>query len=182
MFDFNSTLDDVSNAAAELTNDIITSNMDIRCCFYGKYKLLLDITPVSNTDYYKINNIADSNVKIKSSYIIPRDKFTNILITDFSSIDFIYHRYDTFKERALKYKLLIDKTNNVENNSNFISIRSNSIFEIAFLGGYDKGNTISEDAIFIKFNNNITFEDIKDIYDTNFYKELDNVLKNNTRL
>lgn len=105
--------------------------------------------------------------------------FTNILITDFSSIDFIYHRYDTFEERALKYKLLIDKTNNVENNSNFISIRSNSIFEIAFLGGYDKGNTISEDAIFIKFNNNITFEDIKDIYDTNFYKELDNVLKNN---
>ena len=71
--------------------------------------MILDITPVPNTDYYKINNIADSNVKIKGSYIIPRDMFTNILITDFSSIDFIYHRYDTFEERALKYKLLIDK-------------------------------------------------------------------------
>lgn len=182
MYDFNNILNDIQVEQNTTTNNIVMSNIDIRCLFYGKYKMILDITSVLNTDYYKINNIADSNVKIKSSYIIPRDKFTNILITDFSSIDFIYHRYDTFKERALKYKLLIDKTNNVENNSNFISIRSNSIFEIAFLGGYDKGNTISEDAIFIKFNNNITFEDIKDIYDTNFYKELDNVLKNNTRL
>lgn len=180
MFDFNSTLDDVSNAAAELTNDIITSNMDIRCCFYGKYKMILDITPVSNTDYYKINNIADSNVKIKGSYIIPRDKFTNILITDFISIDFLHHIYDTFRELTLKYyKVLIDNTNKIMDNQNFISVRSNTIFEIVFLGGYDKGNAISEDAIFIKINDNITFEDIKDIYDTNFYKVLNNVLKNN---
>lgn len=57
MFDFNSTLEDVSNAPAELTNDIITSNMDIRCCFYGKYKLLLDMLPVGNRGFYKINNI-----------------------------------------------------------------------------------------------------------------------------
>lgn len=53
-------------------------------------------------------------------------------------------------------------------NHNFISVRNNNIFETVFLGMYDKGNAISEDAIFIKINDNITFEDIKDIYDTNF--------------
>jgi hypothetical protein len=180
MYDFNNILNDIQVEQNATTNNIVMSNIDIRCLFYGKYKLLLDITPVPNTNYYKINNIADSNVKIKSSYIIPRDKFTNILITDFISIDFLHHIYDTFRERTLKYyKVLIDNTNKIVDNQNFISVRSNTIFEIAFLGGYDKGNTISEDAIFIKFNDNITFEDIKDVYDTNFYKELDNVLKNN---
>lgn len=180
MYDFNNILNDIQVEQNATTNNIVMSNIDIRCLFYGKYKLLLDITPVPNTNYYKINNIADSNVKIKSSYIIPRDKFTNILITDFISIDFLHHIYDTFRERTLKYyKVLIDNTNKIMDNQNFISVRSNTIFEIAFLGGYDKGNTISEDAIFIKFNDNITFEDIKDVYDTNFYKELDNVLKNN---
>ena len=180
MYDFNNILNDIQVEQNATTNNIVMSNIDIRCLFYGKYKLLLDITPVPNTNYYKINNIADSNVKIKSSYIIPRDKFTNILITDFISIDFLHHIYDTFRERTLKYyKVLIDNTNKIVDNQNFISVLSNTIFEIAFLGGYDKGNTISEDAIFIKFNDNITFEDIKDVYDTNFYKELDNVLKNN---
>lgn len=179
MFDFNSTIDDIQSNITEITDDIVIPNIDIRCLFYGKYKMILDIAPVPNTDYYKINNIADSNVKIKGSYIIPRDKFTNILITDFNSIDFIHHIYDTFEERALKYKVLINNTNKIVDNHNFISVRSNTIFEIVFLGGYDKGNTISEDAIFIKINDNITFEDIKDIYDTNFYKVLDNVLKNN---
>lgn len=179
MYDFNNILNDIQVEQNTTTNNIVMSNIDIRCLFYGKYKMILDITPVSNTNYYKINNIADSNVKIKGSYIINRDKFTNILITDFSSIDFIYHRYNNFKERITKYKILIDNTNKIEDNSNFISVRRNHIFEITFLGGYDKGNTISEDAIFIKFNNNITFEDIKDVYDTNFYKEFDNVLKNN---
>lgn len=179
MFDFNSTLEDVSNAPDECINDIIISNIDIRCLFYGKYKMILDITPVSNTDYYKINNIADSNVKIKSSYIITRDNFTSILITDFINIDFVHHIYDTFEERTLKYKVLIDNTNKIVENQNFISVSSNTIFEVVFLGGYDKGNTISEDAIFIKINDSITFEDIKDIYDTNFYKVLDNVSKNN---
>lgn len=180
MYDFNNILNDIQVEQNATTNNIVMSNINIRCLFYGKYKLLLDITPVPNTNYYKINNIADSNVKIKSSYIIPRDKFTNILITDFISIDFLHHIYDTFRERTLKYyKVLIDNTNKIVDNQNFISVRSNTIFEIAFLGGYDKGNTISEDAIFIKLNDNITFEDIKDVYDTNFYKELDNVLKNN---
>lgn len=180
MYDFNNILNDIQVEQNATTNNIVMSNIDIRCLFYGKYKLLLDITPVPNTNYYKINNIADSNVKIKSSYIIPLDKFTNILITDFISIDFLHHIYDTFRERTLKYyKVLIDNTNKIVDNQNFISVRSNTIFEIAFLSGYDKGNTISENAIFIKINDNITFEDIKDIYDTNFFRELDNILKNN---
>ena len=180
MYDFNNILNDIQVEQNTTTNNIVMSNIDIRCLFYGKYKMILDITPVPNTDYYKINNIADSNVKIKGSYIIPQDKFTNILITDFISIDFLHHIYDTFRERTLKYyKVLIDNTNKIVDNQNFISVRSNTIFEIAFLGGYDKGNTISENAIFIKINDNITFEDIKDIYDTNFFRELDNILKNN---
>lgn len=172
MYDFNNILNDIQVEQNATTNNIVMSNIDIRCLFYGKYKLLLDITPVPNTNYYKINNIADSNVKIKSSYIIPRDKFTNILITDFISIDFLHHIYDTFRERTLKYyKVLIDNTNKIVDNQNFISVRSNTIFEIVFLGGYDKGNAISEDTIFIKINDNITFEDIKDIYDTIFFLE-----------
>lgn len=57
MFDFNSILEDISNAPDECINDIITFNIDIRCCFYGKYKLLLDMLPVGNTGFYKINNI-----------------------------------------------------------------------------------------------------------------------------
>lgn len=179
MYDFNNILNDIQVEQNTTTNNIVMSNIDIRCLFYGKYKMILDITPVSNTDYYKINNIADSNVKIKGSYIIPRDKFTNILITDFISIDFVHHIYDTFEECTLKYKVLINNTNKIVDNQNFISVCSNNIFEIVFLGGYDKGNAISEDAIFIKINDNITFDDIKDIYDTDFYRKLDNVLKNN---
>ena len=179
MYDFNNILNDIQVEQNTTTNNIVMSNIDIRCLFYGKYKMILDITPVLNTDYYKINNIADSNVKIKGSYIIPRDKFTNILITDFISLDFIHHMYDTFEECTLKYKVLINNTNKIVDNQNFISVCSNNIFEIVFLGGYDKGNNMSDDTVFIKINDNITFEDIKDVYVTNFYKELDNVLKNN---
>lgn len=179
MYDFNNILNDIQVEQNTTTNNIVMSNIDIRCLFYGKYKMILDITPVPNTNYYKINNIADSNIKIKDPYIIPRDKFTNILITDFSPIDFTYHRYNGFEKCIAKYKILIDNTNNIRNSSNFISVSDNNIFKIVFLGGYDKGNAISEDAIFIKINNNITFEDIKDIYDTDFYRKLDNVLKNN---
>lgn len=179
MYDFNNILNDIQVEQNTTTNNIVMSNIDIRCLFYGKYKMILDITPVSNTDYYKINNIADSNVKIKGSYIIPRDKFTNILITDFISLGLIHHMYDTFEECTLKYKVLINNTNKIVDNQNFISVCSNNIFEIVFLGGYDKGNNMSDDAVFIKINDNITFEDIKDVYVTNFYKELDNVLKNN---
>lgn len=139
MYDFNNILNDIQVEQNATTNNIVMSNIDIRCLFYGKYKLLLDITPVPNTNYYKINNIADSNVKIKSSYIIPRDKFTNILITDFISIDFLHHIYDTFRERTLKYyKVLIDNTNKIVDNQNFISVRSNTIFEIAFQEGMIK--------------------------------------------
>ena len=57
MFDFNSTLEDINNNSSEIIDNILSSNMDIRCCFYGKYKLLLDMTPVGNTGFYIINNI-----------------------------------------------------------------------------------------------------------------------------
>ena len=173
MFDFNNILNDIHVEQNSTTNNVLMSNIDIRCLFYGKYKLLLDITKVEYTDYYKINNITD-NVKINyNKYIIPYDIFTNILVNDFREIDFLAsYINDTFKESIAKYKILIDNTNKIENNSNFISIRGNTIFEIVFCGGYDKGNSMLEDAVFIKLNDNITLKEVNDIYDTNFYKVL----------
>lgn len=173
MFDFNSTLEDVSNAPAELTNDIITSNMDIRCCFYGKYKLLLDMLPVGNTGFYKITNILEKKCYNSAKYIIPFECFDNI-INNMKCI----HSYISILGQEVDETSYLPLLNTV-NTYNSLNVYNDNIFEIAYLYGASQGAINEKRYVFIKMHNNIIRKDIYNYYNTEFYNILKTITNNN---
>ena len=173
MFDFIEALEDIqSNITTEIINDIVTHNIDIRPIFYGKYKLLLDIKPVKNTGFYKINNITKNKCYSSEKYIIPIDCFDNVI--DNMECPHSYIRIMGPKIDNISYIRLIN-----ENTYISLNIYNDDIFEIAYLDEHVQKSNSNEISIFIKLRDNVKKEDIYKYYNTKFYNILKNITDNN---
>lgn len=163
MFDFNSTLEDINNNSSEIIDNILSSNMDIRCCFYGKYKLLLDMTPVGNTGFYKINNI--NHQFYKNPYSISDLYFEDIL----NQMPYRKGSCSVRNDCIDEFKVFSNMINSNINDINKIKLYSDGYFIIITMLSYD-----SKYGVFIKLNEHKDV-DFENIYDNTFYDVLNDV-------
>lgn len=176
MFDFNSTIEDIKNNINNISNDIIVNNSDIRCAFYGKYKILLELEPVKNSEFYKITNISETACYSNSSYIIPVNYFEYLI--DFK-IDQIIQEFacdNSYKEVYEKYRQLINTTQNAKGALNNINIYQDDVFEFVYLYGYDREKTNGNVTVFIRFKEDLNLDILNNLNSNNeFYNILNNI-------
>lgn len=179
MFDFNSTIDDIQSNITEITDDIISSNLDIRTIFYNKYKLLLELEPVKNTKFYKIINISETACYSSNRYIIPLEHFESTLDYKMKKNLTIGTLNVSYKRVAEKYAQLINTTTHPANFGNSMSIYQDDIFEVIYLYGYDRAKTNGNVTSFIRLKEDINLDTINNLSSINeFYDILNNITTN----